>query len=243
MNPNQRLTSLKWRQEVLTRIQKLLYLSIKTTEREEDARNANSITWDSNLQNGLLYCKRDFRLKLDLPIPGHLTTKMTSAKNPLQDFIAQLFPLLIETWIEAMASEQVSKGSGIYTDGLIFLILSITFFLYTLVGSLISTDSAELLICISNVIFTIWNILSQSENKFELLNWFQTEYGDLLVRHFIQRFPFSARFDQRRKNVKMDSECREQNLIFAFLWAQLNLKSSPKYAKHIFQYLCGKNYA
>jgi len=215
MNPNQRLTSLKWRKEVLTRIHRLLYLLLEKKKSKDNSTNCVS---NSEINRCPLYNKRDFNVKFNFQKPGHTATEMVTSNNKLQDFVSHLFPLLIETWVEAMAGEQLSKASG---------------------GSLIGAESAELLVCMTNIIFTVWNILNQSENRTEVLNWFQTEYGDLLIRNFIQRFPFSARVEPKKKNMKIDSQCREQNLILCFIWTQINLKSSPKFAKSIFNYLSG----
>ena len=83
--------------------------------------------------------------------------------------------------------------------------------------------------------------MNRSENNFELLRWFESEYGELLIRNFIQRFPFSARVETtRNKKQVVDPHCREQNLILCFLWAHLEMKSAAKYSTLVFQYLCGK---
>ena len=240
MNPNQRLTSLKWRKEVLTRIHRLLYLLLEKKKSKDNSTNCVS---NSEINRCPLYNKRDFNVKFNFQKPGHTATEMVTSNNKLQDFVSHLFPLLIETWVEAMAGEQLSKASGIVTIPFLIPISRLILFFPSVIhqgGSLIGAESAELLVCMTNIIFTVWNILNQSENRTEVLNWFQTEYGDLLIRNFIQRFPFSARVEPKKKNMKIDSQCREQNLILCFIWTQINLKSSPKFAKSIFNYLSGK---
>lgn len=109
-------------------------------------------------------------------------------------------------------------------------------------SSLIGVESVALLTCITNVLFTLWSIMNQSEDHKELLTWFDKQCGDQLIRNFIHRFPFSARVETvRSKKQPGDSHCREQNLILCFLWAQLETKGAAKYAEPVFQYLCGKN--
>lgn len=106
--------------------------------------------------------------------------------------------------------------------------------------SLIGIESITLFTCISNVMFTLLSIMKQSENHLELLNWFQIEYGELLIRNFIRPFPFSARLESSRsKKQAIDPQCRDQNLIVCFLWAQLETKSAAKCAEQVFQYLSG----
>ena len=115
MNPNQRLTSLKWRKEVLTRVHRLLYLLLEKNKPKENSINVVS-NIELNHQQAPLYTKRDFNLKLTLQKPGHSNAIVGTSSNLLQEFIAHLFPLLIETWVEAMAGEQLNKGQGIVAE-------------------------------------------------------------------------------------------------------------------------------
>ena len=114
MNPNQRLTSLKWRKEVLTRIHRLLYLLLEKNKPKANSINSVSMI-ETNHQQAPLYTRRDFNLKLNFQKPGHSSTSVATSGNQLQEFVAHLFPLLIETWVEAMAGEQLNKGQGTTT--------------------------------------------------------------------------------------------------------------------------------
>lgn len=83
--------------------------------------------------------------------------------------------------------------------------------------------------------------MNQSENRTDLLKWFELQCGESLIKNFIERFPFAARIEtSRTKKQSGDPFCREQNLVLCFLWAQLEMKSAAKYAASIFQYLSGK---
>ena len=74
-----------------------------------------------------------------------------------------------------------------------------------------------------------------------MLLWFEKEFGDQFIRHLVQRLPFSCRSDNRKSASKIDTECRQQNLIISFMWAQMgNLKSSTKHAPTVFQYISRK---
>ncbi len=111
INPNQRLTSLKWRQEVLVRIHRLLTLLLSKSE--SDPRNANILTNFGYGNPCPVYTKRDFNVTLNIQRPGYFAVnETTSASHCLQKFSSHLFPLLIETWVEAMASEQLNKNQG-----------------------------------------------------------------------------------------------------------------------------------
>ena len=112
INPTQRLTSLKWRQEVLTRVCKLLEL-VPNVKNEIASPSIYSV--DGMNGNHLLcplYSSRNFHLKLNVPLPGQVACKVTGGKsNELCEFTSHLFPLLIETWVEAIAGEQLSKAT------------------------------------------------------------------------------------------------------------------------------------
>ncbi|XP_057370079.1 testis-expressed protein 10-like [Daphnia carinata] len=218
INPTQRLTSLKWRQEVLTRVNQLLILLLEKNQTEYQS-NTVDIVFDHG-KSCPLYMKRNFDVRLNIQKPGHLSVNDSNSPSlHIQGFASQILPLLIETWVEAMASEQLNKDQA---------------------NSLVGIESIALLTCISNVMFTLLSIMKQSENHLELLNWFQLEYGESLIRNFIRPFPFSARLESSRsKKQAIDPQCRDQNLIICFLWAQLETKSAAKCAELVFQYLSG----
>ena len=101
---------MKWRQEVLTRIYRLLALLLGKTE--SDPRNCSTV----NFLHGKpypVYIKRNFNVTLNIQRPGHLVVNEKASPNQcFQEFSSHLFPLLIETWVEAMASEQLNKNQG-----------------------------------------------------------------------------------------------------------------------------------
>lgn len=104
-----------------------------------------------------------------------------------------------------------------------------------------------LLSCSISVLLTLRSVLERLDEEekrgAELMASFEQQVGESLLRHFIQRFPFSVRVESRRNSVgRIDPHCREQNLALCFLWAQLGgLKSAAKFAPLIFQYLSGIN--
>jgi hypothetical protein len=113
INPNQRLTSLKWRQEVLTRVNRLLILLLG--KNQIDPQQNSAIISFSYGKTCPLYMKRNFYIQLNIRRPGHLSVNdKCLSTHQLQEFISHLFPLLSETWVEAMASEQLNKNQGSY---------------------------------------------------------------------------------------------------------------------------------
>ena len=211
---------------MLTRIHHLLVLLLpnkETTSTSIDHSTTIIISGKSH-QICPLYTKRNFDLKLDIQQAGYVSIKeMTSSSQQVKEFASHLLPLLMETWIEALASEQLNKTSSRSE------------------GSLIGKESCSLLTCVVNVLFSLWSVLNSSDNRIELLNWFEQQCGESLIRNFVQCFPFSARIEsgQQRNKTQLDLVCREQNIVLCFLWAQLGVKNAAKYAPDIFQYLCG----
>lgn len=211
---------------MLTRIHRLLLLLLPNKETSAIDNNTTVIMSSKSRQICPLYTNRNFYLKLDIQQAGHVSIKeMTSSSQLVQEFASHLLPLLMESWIEALASEQLNKTSNRSE------------------GSLIGKDSCSLLSCVVNVLFSLWSVLNRSDNRLELLKWFEQQCGESLIRNFIQRFPFSARIEsgQQRNKTQLDLVCREQNIMLCFLWAQLGLKNAVKYAPDIFQYLCGES--
>lgn len=182
-------------------------------------------------------------MKLNLQKPGHFSVHDTaSTSSLLQGFCSPLFPLIIETWVEALANEQLNKNQGkLLLSKLVKQLIFSLQHLFSCSGcSLIGPETMELFASITNVMFTLWSIMNQSDDRKELLNWFQQQCGEALIRHFLQRFPFSPRIEtNRNKKQSGDLNCREHNLIVCFLWAQLQMKNTEKFAKPIFQYLSG----
>ena len=86
-------------------------------EKNKPKKNStNQVSYiEMNQQQAPLYTRRDFNLKLNFQEPGYSTAHLGAPHNKLQTFISQLFPLLIETWVEAIAGEQLNKGQGTVT--------------------------------------------------------------------------------------------------------------------------------
>ncbi len=60
-----------------------------------------------------LYIKRNFSVKLNIQRTSNLfCIEKASSSYCIQEFSANIFPLLMETWIEVMASEQIDKNQG-----------------------------------------------------------------------------------------------------------------------------------
>ena len=96
---------------MLTRVNRLLRLMLEKKESE-----SKTSTVSINFQVGKpcpLYIERNFDVKLNFQKPGHISAhEKTSSSNHLQEFCSHLFPLVIETWVEALANEQLNKNQG-----------------------------------------------------------------------------------------------------------------------------------
>lgn len=95
---------------MLMRINRLLVLLL--SKGKSEARSSNSVTFNPE-QPCPLYLTRNFNLNLNFQKPGHFAVNERSSPcHQLQEFSAHLFPLLMETWVEALASEQLNKNQG-----------------------------------------------------------------------------------------------------------------------------------
>lgn len=96
---------------MLTRVHRLLTLLLGKNQLDPQ-RNSARISFSYG-KICPLYMKRNFDVKLNTT--GHFSVNDRSSPTlHLQEFIAHLFPLLSETWVEAMASEQLNKNQGNY---------------------------------------------------------------------------------------------------------------------------------
>ena len=111
--------------------------------------------------------------------------------------------------------------------------------IYFLGSSLIGVETSELLKISVSLIVQIWNMISTSGNRIELVEWFEKSFSQQLIRHFVIPFPFYSRVEGKRGARPNDGECWEQNLLISFLWSILPAKSAAKHSKKVFSYLSG----
>ena len=105
---------MKWRQEVLNRVHRILDL---LNTNDIDASKPNHADTVNFIETDTLplYNKHDCRLRLTLNRPGQLTVNQASTlitNHSLKQFTAHLLPLLVETWIESIAGERLAKSPG-----------------------------------------------------------------------------------------------------------------------------------
>ena len=94
----------------------------------------------------------------------------------MRDLAAQLVPLGIETWVEALAGEDLAdedEGDG--------------------AGSLVSYDTAALLATVCHVLVLVVDLLDDESGAGSSLAWFDAQFAPQLMRHLVRRFPFSCR--------------------------------------------------
>lgn len=120
---------MKWRQEVLTRVNQLLILLLEKNQTEYQW-NTVDIVFDQG-KSCPLYMKRNFDVRLNIQKPGHLSVNDSNSPSlHIQGFASQILPLLIETWVEAMASEQLNKDQSTSLTAfqdLLFIVLVMSF--------------------------------------------------------------------------------------------------------------------
>lgn len=103
------MTSLKWRQEVLLRVQHLL--SLLLDKRQLNTQEFKHVIYSEGIECPL-YIQRNFNVALCAKQSDIIFSEKFSPSRQFQDFTSHLFPLLVETWVEALTSEQLNKNQG-----------------------------------------------------------------------------------------------------------------------------------
>uniref|UniRef100_A0A1B6D5G6 Pre-rRNA-processing protein Ipi1 N-terminal domain-containing protein n=1 Tax=Clastoptera arizonana TaxID=38151 RepID=A0A1B6D5G6_9HEMI len=130
--------------------------------------------------------------------------KVVNVSGKIKDHAIILMPLLLDTFVEVLPQ---NKNGDDHT---------------------ISTLAAALLQCILDIIHCLWDILSQSDSKIDLQNWFQVTFSTSIACLLQNHFPYSSsQHDASQKNTKIilkilnhttnDVKCILQNLTLCFI--------------------------
>jgi len=167
-NVSENLTALQWRLAVLTRVNKILDLAIKgkTIEQLKD---------DDNVRKEQIFKPNNL-----YPLVGKATVQHFPLSNlsegqsntSISDNIHLLMPLLIETWVEARASDSKSTKS-----------------------SNLSSDSCDLLLNIAGIMDKLLMIASQTFDVTEgvkVLSDIKSKFWNDIRQHFLSYLPYRS---------------------------------------------------
>ncbi|XP_047119984.1 testis-expressed protein 10 homolog [Schistocerca piceifrons] len=238
VNLGSRLTSVRWRIQVLTRLHKLMSsLSAAVDTGFKDA--CRTVSVKSEQQHVPLF-EGDVNSVCDLPnILQHgsdSSSTTTDEKEVLQNYVITLVPLLFETWVEVAPA-----GYGDDDNSL-------------------GEENAALLQCILGIMSYMWKYLknweaTQLESETLTLLFRQQSSSDFR-QHLMSGFPYSInklpssdKREQRehRRNMQLltksgvpaalDADCVQQNLALCYLACCLLQPVDSQVSEMVLQYV------
>uniref|UniRef100_A0A8C5QFS9 Testis expressed 10 n=1 Tax=Leptobrachium leishanense TaxID=445787 RepID=A0A8C5QFS9_9ANUR len=198
INPNRKITSQKWRLNVLGRLKKFLHALVKqaverfpNNEHMESVFSANKlsdISW-TEYANGNQPIKVfssseqekvPFRLRTLVGITGN-TDEGLSSTNNLKIFIQSIVPLLIECWIEEFSGD--------------------------ISGNLLNPVSHNLLLLVLSIISLLWKLSEHQDPSQKMDGWLRKCYLKDFKHHFMKRFPYSLCETMTQKKKIKSKDC------------------------------------
>jgi len=168
-NMSESMTALQWRVLVLTRVDKVLNTvvldraAIKTRSFE---KNVNSVTFSSGLSCPLISSSPQTWLPLSS------VSSITSSSSYALTNLKLLMPLLIETWVEARATEATSKK-----------------------GSVLTTEVGDLLMCEVGVMDKLLVLAldsAEGSDREAALKFVEQKYLKDVQLHFLSHLPYTC---------------------------------------------------
>ncbi|XP_053570449.1 testis-expressed protein 10 [Bombina bombina] len=213
INPNRKVTSQKWRLNVLARLKKFLQALVKQAanklpDGEEVSENTESgmscrrpvdITWTehaSGQQPVQLYdtagiqqnMHSSFRLRALVGVTSSSDEGLSSANN-LKVFIKAIVPLLIECWVEAAPSADSDDASG----------------------NILEPATHHLLQQVLSIISLLWKLSEYQDESQKIDGWLRKSYLKDFKHHFMSNFPYSLLDTVKQK--KKTKKCIKDGLI------------------------------
>lgn len=186
------MTAEKWRSSVLFRLRRLLTGMVECKKKDNIKSDEKIVLWDYKKYTYVsLYPQMESNESVFTSI-GFQNT----AKQDIKEYVEVLMPLLCDSFVEAVPHRKDGSQSQ---------------------ANLIPAEVAKLLQCIVDIFFVLWQLLQQSGNAKEYMDWFRSTYSQLICSRFMsERFPYSTTlYGIKRKqdgSFQVDTTCLQQNL-------------------------------
>ncbi|XP_014286746.1 testis-expressed protein 10 [Halyomorpha halys] len=216
LNLESKLTTGKWRVNVLTRIAALLQSFLNSTKDNEIKHSTMKIIhYDENNPHNYL-CLVDKNLNYNYNENRILFKPSVQLSNSIEefsmkDFAGALIPLLFEAFIELVPVEKNTVRSNTTTN--------------------ISLEVAMLLKNITNIIHILWNLCSSSSQWHEDKEWMKNKFGKSFLNALIEgRYPYAlviSKEEMKKRKKSNNTESNElpsdltQNILLAKLLISL----------------------
>jgi len=167
-NMTECMTALQWRVMVLTRVDRVLntvVMDIAGTRAMSSKKSVMSISYDPNLSCSLLNCSSPAWL----PITA---LSSNASRSSTLTHLKLLMPLLMETWVEARATESTSRK-----------------------GSALSSDVGDLLMCevgVMDKLLTITLDETVGRDREDALKLIEEKYFKDIQHHFFSHLPYTC---------------------------------------------------
>lgn len=225
VNLGSKMTSIKWRIKVLSRLHQLLQTLSNIRSNKKDQFQRNEISIRRSNDYALAYDAN--KLKCFPLYRGLTLTKLTcfskdknnysSGDNEgekLHAYIEVLIPLLFETWLEVRpATNQDSKR----------------------VESVVSEEGILILRYILQIFYLLWSLgkmVEAEQRNSQLSEWFINKYHKDFAQYISNSFPYiQSALKKKKKGEKplinliekvTDEKCLEENLVICHIFVIMN---------------------
>ncbi|KAM9307686.1 testis-expressed protein 10 [Gastrophryne carolinensis] len=206
VNPNRKITSQKWRINVLSRLKKFLQALVKQaaekcpdkeglqdgTERVASVKTRVDVDWATHASGQqpikLFNCgqtqmttKSSFRLRTLVGVSSN-TEEALSSSDSLKGFIQAVIPILIECWVEESPGKAPCDPSESFLEPL----------------------AHHLLQQVLNIISLLWKLSEYQDETLKMDSFLRKNYLKDLRHHFMKQFPYAVQdaLKQKKRNKK-----------------------------------------
>lgn len=213
VNLGSKMTSIKWRSKVLSRLHQFLEVFAKEKQHNDYLilQNKKDLTKISHIYNKekvnyFPIYKQTVQSKLSCFYKNKIENMTNDTEmDKIKSYIDSLLPLLFETWLEIRPDSNDTK-----------------------VESSISEETSFLLKCILEIILMFWNIINTIENEYrsnDLSTWFKKTYYQKFSEYFLLYFPYTCNTASNKRNQSKQKPinstndmCLLQNLMIVHIY-------------------------
>nr|CAD7396565.1 unnamed protein product [Timema cristinae] len=235
VNLQSKLTTVKWRIQVLTRLRYFLGAIVAQERRRlkgPESTGCKNLRWGEEGASNVTLFNPAYSELCVLPDLFHRSEGPAAGDDEIQGYVKQLMPLLFETWLEV--------GPGKEAEGR-----------QEKVG--LNEEALDLLKSISQIIYLLWDYIHLWEQKTKnetLVIWFKTMFEKDFNRYIMSGFPYtqmetsntikkSKKQDmfQEPSNVTSGSKTSEHNLIICHLYLCISTSPVREVTRNVSEYV------
>ncbi|XP_069814665.1 testis-expressed protein 10 [Dendropsophus ebraccatus] len=200
VNPNRKITSQKWRINVLSRLKKFLQALVKRaskrfpneealqdkTEKAVSLNKKRDVSWAAHANGkqciNLYECgerRSSFCLRM-VTDKGTNTEECFSSSYNLKEFIQAVVPILIECWVEEAPENTIGNINEKFLEPV----------------------AHHLLQQVLSIIFLLWKLSELQDDPHKMDGWLRKSYLKDFKHHFMKHFPYTVHDTLQKKKIK-----------------------------------------